>query len=208
MALDVIGAGLPRTATKSLQLALRRLLSAPCYHMHEVFERLDHVRVWQAALDGVPPDWNVFLSDYAATVDWPGSAFWRELAAANPDAVVVLSTRDSPESWWRSADRTILDVARRGEQPPELAPWLRLFLDLLRTRLGARWDDPETAMAAYERHNEEVRAAVARDRLVDWRAEDGWAPLCGALGVPIPEEPFPHVNTTAEWIGAAPGDEA
>ena len=35
----VIGAGLPRTGTLSMQAALQRLLNGPCYHMIEVFER-------------------------------------------------------------------------------------------------------------------------------------------------------------------------
>jgi hypothetical protein len=44
-----------------------------------------------------------------------------------------------------------------------------------------------------------VRAAVPADRLVEWTTGDGWEPLCLALAVPVPEEPFPHVNTTAEF---------
>jgi hypothetical protein len=30
--------------------------------------------------------------------NWPASAFWSELAAAYPDAVVLLSVRD-PDAW-------------------------------------------------------------------------------------------------------------
>ena len=28
---------------------------------------------------------------------------------------------------------------------------------------------------------------------------DGWEPLCTALGVPVPDEPFPHTNTAADF---------
>jgi hypothetical protein len=46
MALSVIGAGVGRTGTLSLKLALARLGFGPCYHMREVFEHLDaHVPV-------------------------------------------------------------------------------------------------------------------------------------------------------------------
>jgi hypothetical protein len=31
------------------------------------------------------------------------------------------------------------------------------------------------------------------------RAAEGWAPLCAALGVPIPDEPFPRINTREQW---------
>jgi hypothetical protein len=198
--LRVVGAGFPRTGTKSLQLALERLLlGGRCYHMTEVFERLDHVPSWRAALRGGEPDWDRFLADYVAAVDWPASAFWKELGAANPDAPVVLSLRDDPLTWWQSADRTILEIARRDDHP-ESGDWLPLFHELLRERIGERWDDPEVAMAAYERHNDEVRRAVEPDRLLEWRPADGWEPICGALHLPAPVEPFPHANTTEEWI--------
>ena len=34
----VIGAGLPRTGTNSMMVALERLLGGPCYHMKSVFK--------------------------------------------------------------------------------------------------------------------------------------------------------------------------
>ena len=52
----VVGAGLGRTGTHSLKLALERLLGAPCYHMIEVFEHLDHVPIWHAAIRDEPVD--------------------------------------------------------------------------------------------------------------------------------------------------------
>ena len=36
-------------------------------------------------------------------------------------------------------------------------------------------------------------------RLVDWQPGDGWEPICAALRLPVPDEPFPHVNTTADF---------
>jgi hypothetical protein len=200
--LRLVGAGLPRTGTKSLQIALERLLGGRCYHMHEVFGRLDHVPVWRLALRGELPDWNGFLRGYVATVDWPAAAFWAELVASSPHAVVLLSTRDDAETWWHSADETILQVARRTEMP-EYGDWLPLFHELLRERFTERWDDPAAAMAAYERHNAAVRSAVPPDRLVDWRPGDGWGPVCQAFDLPVPEEPFPHANTREEWDRSA-----
>jgi mannose-6-phosphate isomerase-like protein (cupin superfamily) len=196
--LRAIGAGLPRTGTRSLQLALQSLLGEPCYHMNELFKHLDRVPLWQRALDGEKPDWDELLAGYGAAVDWPASAFWRELAAAFPDAPVILSVRDSPETWWRSADNTILPFIR-AEPPEALEEWRELVGGLLETRIAPNWDDPETAMAVYERQNAEVRAAIPSDRLVEWRPEDGWRPLCEALDVPIPREAFPRVNTTGDW---------
>src|SRR5262245_38107485 len=99
--LRVVGAGLPRTGTRSLKAALEVLLGGRCYHMQDVFENLDHVPIWRRALAGEPPDWHTFLADYVAAVDWPSSAFWKELS--DPDALIVLSTRSEAGTWWQSA---------------------------------------------------------------------------------------------------------
>jgi len=198
MSLRVVGAGIGRTGTHSLKLALEQVLGGPCYHMAEVFERPDDVEVWRRAARGEPPDWGAFLVDWSAAVDWPASAFWAELAAANPDAVVLLSVRESPEAWWRSAEATIF-AAMDQERPPELAAWYEMIVALFSTRFTERWREPGPAMAAYERLNDEVRSAVPADRLVEWRPGDGWAPICDALGVAVPSEPFPHVNSTDEF---------
>jgi hypothetical protein len=190
MGLLVVGAGLPRTGTRSLKEALEILLNGPCYHMQEVFSNLDHVPVWRRALAGDSTDWNHLLEGYVAAVDWPASAFWRELSAANPQALVILSTRARPRTWWRSADRTILPGARLT-QPADLRGWQRLFRELLEARLIPDWSDESAADDAYDRHNERVRAS-APPRFLEWQATQGWEPLCRALGVPVPDRPFPH----------------
>ena len=51
MALRVVGAGLGRTGTHSLKLALEQLLGGPCYHMIEVIGRPQDVPLWQRAVD-------------------------------------------------------------------------------------------------------------------------------------------------------------
>ncbi|KAM5442259.1 hypothetical protein MferCBS31731_002633 [Microsporum ferrugineum] len=40
---------------------------------------------------------------------------------------------------------------------------------------------------SFEEHNERVRAAVPKERLLEFRADQGWGPLCDFLGVPVPE---------------------
>lgn len=200
MTLRVVGAGLGRTGTHSLKLALEQLLGGPCYHMLEVFQRPEDIPVWQLAAEGNPPDWADFLSGYRATVDWPASAFWRELAATNPEAIVLLSVRD-PDEWWTSAKHTIFDAIRR--EPPAddaiASAQLRMINTLLQERFTRNWSDEDTAKAAYERHNQQVRALTPPEQLVEWAPSDGWRPLCAALKLPVPDEPFPHVNTTAEF---------
>lgn len=198
----MVGAGIGRTGTMSLKVALERLIRGRCYHMVEVLARPADIAVWRRAAAGVMPDWEAFLGDYRAAVDWPAAAFWSELVAASPDAVVLLSTRESPETWWRSAERTIFSVPaalrRKQARGSGLSPmdWVD---ELLSARFTPHWQDRSEAIAAYERLVEEVRRAVPPARLVEWRPGDGWEPLCRALAVPVPAEPFPHLNTEEEF---------
>jgi hypothetical protein len=199
--LRVVGAGLGRTGTNSLKLALERLTGGPCYHMTELFERPADLPLWEAAIHGNPPDWGGFPAGFSATVDWPACAFWGGLADAHPDAVVLLSTRDSAEQWWRSFEATILEGLSRPV-PADRPDWTarrKVTLAMLERTFTPSWRDRDGAMAAYEAHNAAVRAAVPPGRLVEWRPGDGWEPICSALGVPVPDEPFPHVNSTAEF---------
>ncbi len=97
MSLSIVGAGLGRTGTTSLQEALGIVLNGPVFHMGEVVANLDSVSTWHAAVDGAPTDWNTLLAGYRATLDWPAVTCFREIAAAHPEALVMLSTRSSAE---------------------------------------------------------------------------------------------------------------
>ena len=197
--LRVIGAGLPRTGTYSLQMALEQLLSGRCYHMREIpGHPFDLGEDWDRALRGDTTGLDQRLAGYAASVDWPASMFWHELSEANPDALILLSVRDSAETWWKSIEATILPIARRALEPG----WSEGggLLDLLERFAGTKeWDDPATLTAAYERHNAEVRRSAPPGRLLVWQAAEGWEPVCRALGLPIPEIPFPWTNRREEW---------
>ncbi|HEX6866130.1 MAG TPA: sulfotransferase, partial [Caulobacteraceae bacterium] len=87
MTLSVIGAGLGRTGTLSLKLALEQLGLGPCYHMAEVFKLPRAPAQWIAAAEG-HPDWEATFEGYRSTVDWPSAEFYKELAEAYPDARV------------------------------------------------------------------------------------------------------------------------
>ena len=137
-------------------------------------------------------------ADFVATVDWPAAAFWRELADANPDALVLLSVRPA-DDWYRSASNTIFsglqDWAERGD------PWMTAFIHGLRERFTDQFEDAQAMRQAFEDHNAAVRAAIAPERLLEWTAADGWDPICERLGLPVPDEPFPVTNTTNDFRG-------
>jgi hypothetical protein len=202
MTIGVVGAGVGRTGTHSLKVALEQLLGGPCYHMSEVFGHPEHVPLWHAAMRDEPVDWDAVFEGYVAVVDFPGSAVWRELAAAYPDAPVLLSTRSSSDAWWKSASSTILAVGER-EGMEEWSAMAGAMFD----RVGLDGRDEAASKAAYERHNAEVRAEVPADRLIEWTPEGGWEPICTGLGLPVPSDPFPLTNTTADFRAMAGLDE-
>lgn len=197
MSLHVIGAGLPRTGTHSLQQGLETLLGGRCMHMREVPGHPFDLGVWDRALAGEGVDFEAALRGYRASVDWPASAFWREIAAAHPRAVVLLSLRDSPQTWLDSMEATIMPVARPAKEPGRQQR--RGLIGLCERFAGPDWDRPENLITAYERHLATIQEMVPAERLVEWRPGDGWAPICSALGMPEPEEPFPWLNRREDW---------
>jgi Sulfotransferase domain len=201
MALRVVGAGLGRTGTNSLKVALEQLLGGPCYHMFELARRDADTPAWRAAVRGKAVDWHALLGEYVATVDWPACAFWSELWEANPEAIVLLSTRDSAQTWWESMERTIVPTISGELAPDEPATARRraMVVEMMGERFTPDWSDRDAAISAYERHNEQVRQAVPAERLIDWRPSDGWEPICAALQLPVPPTSFPRENTTADF---------
>jgi Sulfotransferase domain len=195
--LKVVGAGIGRTGTHSLKNALETLLGGTCHHMIEVIMvSPEQIPTWIEAIDGKQIDWNKLMEPYTAQVDWPGGGFWPELMAANPEALVLLSVRD-PESWYTSCTNTIFagmrEMAAGGNE------WMAAMLRLLRQRFSDQLEDKDAMIEAFEKHNAAVRAGVPKERLLEWTAADGWEPICERLGVPVPDEPFPKVNTTEDF---------
>ncbi len=195
MALKVIGAGYGRTATASLKYALETLLKAPCYHMSEVLGKAGQVDLWLDAANG-NADWDAIFDGYAATVDFPASNYWRELAEQYPDAKVLLSVRD-PEKWYASTQETIFSPTLQKFQ--EGTKWGRMIKATIDDHLGGKMNDRDSLIEAFNSHNEAVRSAFGDDRLLVFEAKQGWSPLCSFLGVDEPSEPFPHVNSKEEF---------
>ncbi len=194
MSLKIIGAGLGRTGTLSLKLGLEQLGFGPCYHMVEVMLHPEAAALWINAADG-NPNWEAIFKGYAATVDYPGCAFWRQLADFYPDAKVLLTVRD-PEDWFESTQATIFSpesVKRLGATP------MRPFFEKTAWRtFGDRIHDRQFMVDHFKRHNEEVERSVPADRLLVYEVKQGWEPLCRFLNVSVPSTPFPRRNSREE----------
>ena len=199
MTIRLIGAGLGRTGTMSLKLALEQLLGGTCHHMREVWAHPDEVAVWDDAMHDRPVDWHALLDGYDAIVDYPGAAVWRELADAFPDVPVLLSTRSSAQAWYDSAAATIFQTSQWEATDDAGRRHKAMITALFDRSIGVALADADGVIAAYDAHNAAVRREVPADRLFEYQPGDGWAPLCAALGVPEPDEPFPHTNTREEF---------
>ncbi|MGV9382402.1 sulfotransferase family protein [Nonomuraea sp. NPDC003707] len=198
--LKVVGASFGRTGTSSVRLALETLGFGPCHYMKELFAAPAHAREWLRVADGGKPDWKRLLNGFTSTIAWPAAFYWRELAAAFPEAKVLLIVRD-PASWYASMSRTLYRTRPAGQETAvrdqviEKIVWQGTF--------SGRFEDRDHAMDVYRAHLDEVRAAVPPGRLVEVEPSHGWEPLCAALGVDVPDRPFPVANTTGDYLRRA-----
>jgi hypothetical protein len=202
--LQVIGVGMHRTGSMSVKAALERLGFGPCYHGMEALRRSRDGDRWLEAHEaGGELDWSSIFAGYRSTLDWPTIHFWEQLVAAYPNAKVLLTERD-PESWWAS-HVTMFQVAAQVEQ--EITDEQRQWIDgsgygrmkaALATIVAATFDgqvfDKTHCLRVFEQHYERVRHVVPGERLLVYRVQDGWAPMCRFLGADVPDEPFPRVN--------------
>jgi len=197
--MHVIGAGVGRTGTYSLKLAINRLGLGPCHHMEAVIHDMPgQVPLWEAALAG-SPDWPAIFKGFSSAVDWPTASFFRELAAAYPAAKFVLSHRD-PESWADSFGETIYTaMARAPGAPPHMQAWLKMAGGVVARSGFPMGLSRDALIAAFNAHNQAVIAAIPKERLLLFEAKQGWAPLCAFLGVPVPPEDYPRSNSRVEF---------
>lgn len=208
MTVQLIGAGFGRTGTLSLKQALDAL-GLNCYHMVEVAREPAHVELWRQAWRGAAP-WARLFDGYTAAVDWPVAAFWPRLMRFYPEAKVILTVRDA-EGWYRSASDTIFRSMREGlrSDNPEWRERVQMANEIIvEGTFGGALEDKARAIAIYEANVARVRAEVPPERLIVFDSREGWPPLCEALAVPVPDEPYPRVNSTEEfherWRGGDP----
>lgn len=199
MSLKVIGAGVGRTGTYSLKLAINQIGLGPCHHMEEVLHNMPvHVPLWSAAVAG-NPDWSRVYDGYESAVDWPTACFFRELAKQYPDAKFVLTQRD-PERWADSFGATIYKLlAGRQQAPEEMRAWLEMANDVIAKSGFPQGLDRDALVQGFIEHNNAVREVVPESRLLVFEVKQGWQPLCEFLDVPVPEADFPRTNHREEF---------
>jgi hypothetical protein len=79
-------------------------------------------------------------------------------------------------------------------------PWnMQKFRGVVRALAFGSWIPKEYVFKKrYLEHNSRVRREIPANRLLVLNvvAGEGWDKLCPFLGVPMPADPFPHMNQT------------
>lgn len=112
---------------------------------------------------------------------------------------MVLGLRTSADAWLDSVNRSIAKVFDKGPiyYMTYFVPAMHFGFQMNnlwdvqtqeKYRVGVRTTD------YYRLHNDHVREVVPKDRLLEFKAADGWEPLCEFLGKDVPEGKFPHRN--------------
>lgn len=214
---QVLSLGLPRTGTASMAAALRILGYHDVWHGVDALGNSSEWAILDRAADatfptlpsyaGPPPfaraDWDELWGPCEAITDI-GSIFSAQLVDAYPEAKVVLVERDV-ETWYASVDEGVFS-SLWGTVPD-------FFVGVVEPLVGsvagpasrkhllgffAARDVGELrakAREGYRAHYRRMREMVPKERLLDFKLEEGWGPLCEFLGREVPEGvPFPHVN--------------
>jgi hypothetical protein len=173
----IIGIGLNKTATSSLEMAMVQLGFKV---LHDGWVATEAIR--RERRGGLPI--LSTLEEYDAFMDVPFDRVWRELDAEYPGSKFILTTRDMP-SWIKSRSK---HVKANRTSPSYRGLWL-----LTQT---SKWEEE------WRRHHDGIREYF-QDRpddllIMDICAGDGWEKLCPFLGVDAPEGPFPQANVTTK----------
>ncbi len=188
--LRLIGAGFGRSGTMSVKAALEHLGMGPCYHMKIALPRFWHLYFFMRAWKGGKVNWKKFFRRYHSVVDWPACSFYKELMKEYPDAKILLNVRD-PEKWYDSMHETIWAIQ------PAFPFWFPPVVKKIHDEVI--WKGNLT-IEVYREWIEEVKRTVPADRLLVYEVKEGWKPLCDFLGLPVPDEPFPHINERKSFV--------
>jgi len=191
--IKLISAGFGRSGSTSVECALMKLGYNPThgditFHPENLPAWLDWARggSFEPALQQV-----LALGYNATTSDQPTGLAWREFMERFPDAPVLNILHPL------GAEGFVEDVAQNnwhgcftGQQ--ELMSY---FIDCCNFKMNFTDSERrELCAREYTQTHEEIQNSVPVERLLSFSATDGWEPLCNFLGIPVLDEPFPHVH--------------
>ena len=60
--------------------------------------------------------------------------------------------------------------------------------------------DKKTCLESYHRHISRVQEIIPAQKLLVYNWSDGWSPIAHFLNLPVPSEPFPHVDKVNDFF--------
>jgi hypothetical protein len=142
-------------------------------------------------------EFDALLGDHDAIIDTAASVFCAEIVAAYPEARIILNSRADLAAWQRSVVRTIVPITESWFL--WLVSWFhseswwmyQFYMQYWQPGLF-RAEGPSGVRGAvvgrgkwvYQEHNNMVRGMVGKERLLEWRVEEGWGPLCEVCTFP------------------------
>ena len=204
--MKVICAGWGRTGTRSLKYALEYINKQPSYHMQNILLNKQDAKKWHDLIfnDKKNYDWENIYKGYGACLDFPSCNYYKELMEFYPDAKVILNLRDD-KSWvksWNVLNNKILKsftfrfIAKLPNTSFKLQKDIHneMILGPRGAFKNAKTD--EDKMKRFNEWNQSVIDNVPKDRLLIYKASEGWEPICRFLNVDVPDIPFPYKNKT------------
>ena len=214
---QVIGAGLARTGTTSLQAALSTLLGGPVHHFENLVASPTQQAGWIALSDGHsdPALLRSLVKGYVAAVDVPAALHYSALLKEYPKAKVILTLHPKGvDRWYDSTMSTIwhihYDVLNTTWLGKYAFPFSgfhnvgrHIYLDNTNFLTREEWLQPKVAKKKYQTWVATVKRTVPSKQLLVYSVDQGWGPLCKFLNVPVPDMAFPNMNDTAKLKLAA-----
>jgi len=216
MDLEVIGVGFGGCGTMSTKVALEKL-GYKTHHMIDVLKlKPEHLPLWKKVGEGDEEVLKEIFAGFTACVDFPGCYYYKQFMKWDPNAKVLLNVRDSPEVWEKSARDTIChptDCPLQNDLTWMLS-WIpyswsyyvwyfgKMVYRSNKVLPGDNTDllDPKCDIKqVYIDWIAEVKSTVPSDKLLVFNVKQGWTPLCEFLDKPIPDEPFPRTNDSAQF---------
>jgi len=196
-----------------MRLALEILGYPNPYHFSSFYDNVSECDLWLEAINakynGIgelkgKEFFDSLLGHVGATTDAPCNSFAEELLRFYPEAKVVLVER-GVESWFgswmgfcESAYNPVLFWLSRldpfwlGRIPSLGSAIVQIHAGHSLTLSQAR----ARSKTAYKHYYRDIRDQLSSEpsRILEFKLEQGWKPLCEFLGKEIPDVPFPHEN--------------
>ncbi|KAI1823872.1 P-loop containing nucleoside triphosphate hydrolase protein [Xylaria intraflava] len=210
----------PRNGTLGLYRALKQLGYKP-YHMVEALATGESA--FKVMVDGTNADlyhdgkpygreeFDKWFADYDVIIEMP-SFMLRSTLKAYPDAKFLLTERD-PEKWATSYANTIGAATVGLRRFPmsvfkyfdgkvfQVIRFTGALTNYWTNGFGVSDEGRQALIENYKTYVSDVKRLVPPEQLMVIKLEDGlgWKELCPYLGVPIPDTPWPRLNTTDEF---------